>query len=103
MGEDPAAGWKGLQGGFGQDVSISTTKAVIVKGQIEFVGADADAEYTPIRYALTYQDSNSTLQNALTDSATWFMLVTILDMASIQETGQAQRLTEVVDKVRSGQ
>ncbi len=71
MGGDPAAGWKGLQGGFGQDVSISTTKAVIVKGQIEFVGADADAEYTPIRYALTYQDSNSTLQNALTDSATW--------------------------------
>ena len=72
MGGDPVSGWKGLQGGFGQDVSISTTKAVIVKGQIEFVGADADLnQYTPIRYALTYQDSNSTLKYALTDSATW--------------------------------
>ncbi|MBU1115203.1 MAG: T9SS type A sorting domain-containing protein, partial [Bacteroidetes bacterium] len=71
MGGDVVSGWKGLQGGFGQDVSITTEKAVIVKGQIEFVGADAGDAYTVLRYALTYQDSNSTLQNALTDSATW--------------------------------
>ncbi|MBK8945965.1 MAG: carbohydrate binding domain-containing protein [Ignavibacteriae bacterium] len=71
IGGAAVSGWKGLQGGFGQDVEISTTKAIIVKGQIEFVGADAGDAYTPIRYALTYQDSNTTLQYALTDSATW--------------------------------
>ncbi len=65
------SGWKGLQGGFGQDVEISTEKAIIVEGKIKFVGASAEAAYTPLRYALTYQDSNSTLVNALTDSATW--------------------------------
>ena len=70
MGGDPAAGWKGLQGGFGQNVGISTTKAVIVKGQQQFVGADADLSIYSNTYAFTYQDSNSTLQNALTDSAT---------------------------------
>ncbi|MBK7106506.1 MAG: T9SS type A sorting domain-containing protein [Ignavibacteriae bacterium] len=71
IGGAAVSGWKGLQGGFGQDVEISTTKAIIVKGEIEFVGADAGDSYTPIRYALTYQDSNTTLQYALTDSATW--------------------------------
>lgn len=71
MGGEVVSGWKGLQGGFGQDVTISTDNAIIVEGQIEFVGADAGDAYTPIRYALTYQDSNSTLVNALTDTATW--------------------------------
>jgi Secretion system C-terminal sorting domain len=64
--------WKSVQGGFGQDVSITTEKAIILEGQIEFAGAvDAEDAYTPLRYALTYQDSNSTLQNANTDSASW--------------------------------
>ncbi|MBN2011860.1 carbohydrate binding domain-containing protein, partial [candidate division KSB1 bacterium] len=70
MGGDVVAGWKGLQGGFSQDLSISTEQAVIVTGQIEFVGADAGDNYTPIRYALTYQDSSELLY-ALTDSAQW--------------------------------
>ncbi|MCB0731358.1 MAG: T9SS type A sorting domain-containing protein [Ignavibacteriae bacterium] len=71
MGADYVSGWKGLQGGFGQDITISTDQAIVVKGKIQFVGASAGAAYTALRYALTYQDSNSTLVNALTDSATW--------------------------------
>jgi len=72
MGGEVTEGWRGLQGGFGQDLAITTDKAVIVSGQIELAGGGMAANaYTPIRYALTYQDSNSTLENALTDSATW--------------------------------
>ncbi|MCB0747200.1 MAG: T9SS type A sorting domain-containing protein, partial [Ignavibacteriae bacterium] len=70
MGGDIISGWKGLQGGFAEQ-SITSENALVVKGQIEFVGADAGDAYTVLRYALTYQDSNSTLVNALTDSATW--------------------------------
>jgi len=70
MGGDVVSGWKGLQGGFGQDVSITTEKAVIVRGKIKFTGADAGAAYTPIRYAFTYQDS-SELMYQFTDSAQW--------------------------------
>jgi len=72
MGGEVMSGWRGLQGGFGEDLTITTTEALVVTGQIEFEGgAPAADAYTPLRYALTYQDSNSTLINALTDSATW--------------------------------
>ncbi len=71
MAGEALSGWRGLQGGFGQDLEVTTEKALIVEGQIEIVGAGAGTAYTPLRYALTYQDSNSTLVNALTDSATW--------------------------------
>jgi hypothetical protein len=72
MSGEVMSGWRALQGGFGQDVEISTEEALIIEGQIEFAGgAPSENAYTPIRYALTYQDSNSTLVNALTDSATW--------------------------------
>ena len=70
MGGEVVSAWKGLQGGFGQDVMITTEKALIVEGEIEFVGADAGDAYTVLRYALTHQEG-TTLQNALTDSATW--------------------------------
>ncbi|MCA9732518.1 carbohydrate binding domain-containing protein, partial [candidate division KSB1 bacterium] len=70
MGGDVVSGWKGLQGGLGQPVEFSTEKAVIVEGQIEFVGANAGTAYTPIRYAFTYQDSSS-LMYQYTDSAQW--------------------------------
>ncbi|MCW8850002.1 MAG: hypothetical protein OQJ81_08520, partial [Melioribacteraceae bacterium] len=70
MGGDVVSAWKGLQGGFGEK-TITTEQALVVKGKIELVGADAGDAYTVMRYALTYQDSNTTLVNALTDSATW--------------------------------
>ncbi len=63
-------GWSTISAGFGQAVPISTTKAIIVTGQMEFVGGGGDDAYTWLRYALTYQDS-VTLQNKGTDSATW--------------------------------
>ena len=59
-----------LRGGFGQDVSIPTDKAVIVSGQMEYVGGGMADSYTPLRYAITYQDS-TTLMYQYTDSAKW--------------------------------
>ena len=58
-----------LVGGFGQDVAVPSDKAVIVSGQLKFVGSPG-ASYTALRFALTHRDS-LTLNNALTDSAMW--------------------------------
>jgi len=59
-----------IRGGFGDPIAITTDKAIIVSGQIEFVGGGGASGYTWLRYALTYQDS-SVLRYALTDSARW--------------------------------
>jgi hypothetical protein len=59
-----------IRGGFGQDVSIPTDKALIVSGQLEYVGGGMGDVYTPLRYAITYQDS-LTLNYQYTDSAQW--------------------------------
>jgi hypothetical protein len=58
-----------LLGGFGQDVKIPTDKAVIVSGQLKFVGSPG-ASYTALRFAMTYADS-LTLNNQNTDTAMW--------------------------------
>ena len=58
-----------LLGSFGQDITIPTDKAVIVSGQMKFVGSPGES-YTALRYAITYRDS-LTLNNPLTDSAMW--------------------------------
>ncbi len=67
-----AAGSNGasLRGSFGQDITIPKDKAVILSGQMEFQGNPGSANYTALRYALTYIDS-VTLQNQNTDSAKW--------------------------------
>ncbi len=63
-------GWSTISAGFGQSVPISTSKAIIVTGQMELVGGGGTSAYTWLRYALTYQDS-ATLQYKGTDSAMW--------------------------------
>ncbi|MGK9477002.1 T9SS type A sorting domain-containing protein [Melioribacter sp. OK-6-Me] len=65
------AGWATVQGGFGQDLELKTDKALIVTGELEFVGTEGGgSSYTPIRYAITYME-NAQLENPLTDSAAW--------------------------------
>ena len=65
------AGWATLRGGFGQNLQIKTDEALIVRGELEFVGSvGAEDSYTPLRYAITYH-ADDTLQYALTDSAYW--------------------------------
>ncbi len=59
-----------LRGGFGQDIAIPSDKALIVKGQLEYVGGGMGSVYTPLRYAITYLDS-LTLRYQYTDSAQW--------------------------------
>ena len=58
-----------LFGGFGQDVNIPTNKAVVVEGELEFVGSPGPV-YTALRFAITYLDS-LTLQHQYTDTARW--------------------------------
>lgn len=58
-----------LYGGFGQGITIPSDKAVVVSGQIQFIGSPGDS-YTALRYAITYRDS-MVLHNAFTDSANW--------------------------------
>ncbi|MBN2425255.1 MAG: carbohydrate binding domain-containing protein, partial [Calditrichaceae bacterium] len=69
-GENPIPGWATIRGGFGQDVSIPSDKAIVVTGEMEFVGGGCGDTYTPLRYALTYVDSME-LKYQLTDSAAW--------------------------------
>ena len=64
-------GTASLRGGFGQDVQISKEKAIIVSGQIEFVGGSGGDVYTPVRYALTHQADEGELLYVGTDSAQW--------------------------------
>ncbi len=60
--------WEGLYGQFLEPVTATTDKAVIVKGEIEFLGA-GPTTWSPFRYAVFYNDSAKTLVNAGTDSA----------------------------------
>ena len=68
-GVKPTA-WATIRGGFGDVVTATTEKAIVVSGQMELVGGGSGSGYTHLRYALTYLDS-TTLNNQYTDSALW--------------------------------
>jgi len=78
-GERPT-GWATIKGGFGDPIQATTSKAIIVTGEMELVGGGGASAYTWLRYGLTYQDSVE-LKYQGTDSATW---VTTADSASNQ-------------------
>jgi hypothetical protein len=63
--------WATMRGGFWTDVEATLDKAIVVTGQLEWVGGDLGASYIPIRYGLTYQTDKGTLQYQNTDSAKW--------------------------------
>ena len=63
-------GWSTIRGGFGEAIEATTSKAIIVSGQMQLVGGGGDDGYTWIRYALTNQDS-MVLNYQFTDSARW--------------------------------
>jgi hypothetical protein len=67
----PQATWHTIRGGFGLPISALPDEAIIVSGQLEYVGGDCGAAYGPIRYALTYQPEEGQLQYQYTDSAMW--------------------------------
>jgi len=66
----PPTTWATIRGGFGQTFEATTDQAVMVSGQLEFVGGGGGNAYTHLRYALTFQDS-ATLNYQYTDSAVW--------------------------------
>ncbi|MFH0992447.1 MAG: T9SS type A sorting domain-containing protein [bacterium] len=59
-----------LSGGFPEAIPIAVGEAIIVSGQLEYVGGGAGPAYTGLRYALTFQDSMK-LNNKNRDSALW--------------------------------
>ncbi|HDQ43992.1 MAG TPA: T9SS type A sorting domain-containing protein [bacterium] len=67
----PPATWATIRGGFWMDVEATTEEAIIVTGQLEYVGEGPGSHYCPIRYALTYQPDKGTLNHQYTDSAMW--------------------------------
>jgi hypothetical protein len=71
MGADaPPTGWATIRGQFRENVKATTTKAIVVTGNFEYVGGGGASNYTFLRYALTYQDS-TTLNNPYTPTAAW--------------------------------
>ncbi|HQJ65910.1 MAG TPA: hypothetical protein PLH32_14955, partial [bacterium] len=59
-------GWATIRGGF-SPIEATLDKALVISGQIEFVGGGGASAYTHLRYALTYLDS-ATLSSQYTDS-----------------------------------
>ncbi|HTY36345.1 MAG TPA: T9SS type A sorting domain-containing protein [Bacteroidota bacterium] len=72
MGSTAApTGWATILGGFGQNISPTSTKAMVVTGTFEFVGGGAtNSPYTWLRYALFYEDS-LVLSNQNKTTASW--------------------------------
>ncbi len=70
-GEPTGTAWATIRAGFNYPVEATTDEALIVTGKIEWVGGDLGNSYIPIRYALTYQEGDNTLENQYTDSAMW--------------------------------
>lgn len=64
------AGWKTIRGGF-DAVNLEVGETFVISGQMEFVGSGLGEAYSPIRYALTYEESLGELEHANTDSALW--------------------------------
>jgi DNA-binding transcriptional regulator YdaS (Cro superfamily) len=64
--------WSTIRGGFGdpEPIQATTSRAIIVSGQMELVGGGCGSSYTHLRYALTYQDSIK-LVGQYQDTARW--------------------------------
>ncbi|MCK9483009.1 MAG: T9SS type A sorting domain-containing protein [Candidatus Marinimicrobia bacterium] len=62
FGDGPPTGsWASVRGAFLEPLEIKTSKAVIVRGSIEFVGDGLDT-WGPLRYGFFYHDSAGALQ-----------------------------------------
>jgi hypothetical protein len=59
-----------LSGGFLEAIPIAVGEAIIVNGQLEYVGGGIGSAYTGLRYSLAFQDSLK-LINKWKDSAAW--------------------------------
>jgi hypothetical protein len=66
----PLGSWATVRGGFDDDVTATTEKAIIVTGKIEFKGSGPQT-WSGLRYGLFRHDSIGTLVGANTDTAKW--------------------------------
>ena len=66
----PLTAWTTMRGGF-ETLTATANQAMVVTGQLEYVGAGTGDSYVGIRYALTYQADPGELQYQYTDSAAW--------------------------------
>ena len=70
----PTGNWATIRGGFTVPVIATQSKAIIVKGDIKFVGS-GPVTWSGLRYGLFNVDSASSVQYALTDSANWGSII----------------------------
>lgn len=70
----PTGTWATIRGGFTVPVTATQSKAIIVKGDVEFVGS-GPVTWSGLRYGLFNIDSASSVQYARTDSANWGNIV----------------------------
>jgi outer membrane protein assembly factor BamE (lipoprotein component of BamABCDE complex) len=68
-GTKAPTGWMSIKGGFRENVTPTTTKAMVISGTFEFVGGGGGNAYTWLRYALFYGEGALTGKNK--DTAAW--------------------------------
>jgi Secretion system C-terminal sorting domain len=66
----PTGNWVTIRGGFTIPVTATAESAIVVTGDIEFVGS-GPVTWSGLRYGLFRTDTAGTVQYALTDSARW--------------------------------
>ncbi|OYV88160.1 MAG: hypothetical protein B7Z63_01110, partial [Ignavibacteriae bacterium 37-53-5] len=66
----PTGNWATIRGGFTIPVTATPESAIVVTGQITFVGS-GPVTWSALRYGLFRTDTAGTVQYALTDSASW--------------------------------
>jgi Secretion system C-terminal sorting domain len=66
----PTGNWATIRGGFTIPVTATPESAIVVTGQITFVGS-GPVTWSGLRYGLFRQDTAGTVQYANTDSARW--------------------------------
>jgi hypothetical protein len=69
-GSAPNTGWSAVRGGFLDVAEPSTTKALRVTGQVEFVGGGFEA-WSSLRFGVFYSDSAGTIISTPVDSTRW--------------------------------
>lgn len=70
----PTGNWATIRGGFTVPVTATQSKAIIVTGEVTFVGS-GPVTWSGLRYGLFNIDSASSVQYALTDSANWGTII----------------------------
>jgi hypothetical protein len=87
--------WAAIRGQFTSPITATTAQAVVVTGNIEFVGSGIDT-WSGLRYGLFQQDSAGTLITSNVDSTRWSGLETYSHGYMFSPVSGTNRLTDGV-------